>query len=282
MQNRVYDEMMKLAVQQRRANECEAQSFARYCRTPEGAAMLRKHQQAQLGLPADTNVAKSAPAASDWNALVAGIQGMGKGSLSKAIDAALATEAGREAFKIHKRNEMLASKQYTIADITLHDSVEAVRQYNYDMHKANTKPLFMQMVDDVRSRNPSMSMMDAMDHVRSIKPEGEDAWLKFKTLGLANNPMDGALSGRPARTHETLWDSPHSGSRQDAGVNVRPAAPADDTPRFKSATDTWSDIVAEFRKSSGWDWARAVNVLKHHPASCSYYAAMCRENSAAA
>jgi hypothetical protein len=281
-----YETLQKFANEQRRSGESEAQAFARYCRTPEGAKLLRKHQQERLAdsysyLPAaeTARVEKSALAQSDWNALVAGIQGMAKCSLSKAIDAALGTEAGREAFKVHKRAEMMASRQYTQADMITHDSVEAVRQYNYDMRKANTKPLFMQMVDDVRSRNPSMSMTAAMDHVRSIKPEGEEAWQKFKTLGLANDPQDGALSGRPDPSRAPMWEGEQTSSHL---TQPRKFPVADDTPTFKSATEQWSDLVGEFRKSTGWDWARTVNALKHHELSAPYYSAMCRENMPAA
>jgi hypothetical protein len=278
MHTEAYVTLTKFANAQRRAGESEAQAFSRYIQTPEGRELFKQHQQERLGdlgasVPAP--VAKSAPPATAWNALVAGIQQMSKCSLSKAIEAALTTTAGQEAFAAQKRDELIKSG-ISVADLTTYDSIQDVRKYHRDFHKANTKPLFMQMVDDVRSRNPSMTMTAAMDHVRSIKPEGEAAWLKFRTLGLENDPQGGAISGRPPPDRSPLWEGEQTSSHL---TPPRKFPVADDTVTFKSASETWQQIVSEFRKASGWDWARAVSVLKHHPASCQYYSAMVRENS---
>jgi hypothetical protein len=48
MHTETYNAMMKLAREQRRGTESDAQSFSRLAQSPEGHALMRKHQQEQL------------------------------------------------------------------------------------------------------------------------------------------------------------------------------------------------------------------------------------------
>jgi hypothetical protein len=143
------------------------------------------------------------------------------------------------------------------------------------------------MVADLRQKHPHMALSDAQDFVRST-PEGRTAWEEWKKLGVSADPaspMDAPLSGRPAPTHTTMFDSDMSGSRQNAGRDIRPAAPADDTPKFKSAAarvaaDNFAFFVKVLHDASAkagrpWTIDKCISILRACPASAQYFDAAC-------
>jgi hypothetical protein len=56
------------------------------------------------------------------------------------------------------------------------------------------------------------------------------------------DPMDAPVSGRPAPRHETMFDSPMSGSQQNAGRDVRPGPQPDSSVRFKREVRAIADV----------------------------------------
>jgi hypothetical protein len=165
---------------------------------------------------------------------VSGVQQIEKCSLSKAIDIVLASPEGQMAFRAQKRDEMLASGAYTEADMITHDSIEAVRKYRRDSHdvaKAG-QAAWLELVDRARAKYPQMTLSEIYDLVRRENPE---AWWSWKSPA-PGSPASGELSGRPNQPRGNNWTDSQtgsSGSNQRGGSDVRPAAPADDTVRYK-------------------------------------------------
>jgi hypothetical protein len=220
MHTETYDVMMKFARAQRRENESDAQAFSRFSQSPEGRELFAKHQSEQLAdsLPYVTptvSVEKSAPTL--WGSLVASVQKIENCSLSKAIDICLKSPEGREVYDLHTHAERVKSGAWEPADLSYHDT-----RFRADVAKAKntTRSEYEDLVEQTSAKFPNMSRSDVMERVRAMNPA---AWLRFKEMMPdGGNPMDAPVSGKPAPRHETMWDSPASGSRQSAGRDVRP------------------------------------------------------------
>jgi hypothetical protein len=251
MQTEAYDVMMKFAREQRRENESDAQAFSRFSQSPEGRALLAKHQSEQLAdsLPYVTptvSVEKSAPTL--WGSLVASVQKIENCSLSKAIDICLKSPEGREVYDLHTHAERVKSGAWEPADLSYHDT-----RFRADVTKAKSTTLseYERLVEETLTKFPQMTRSDAMSRVQAMNPK---AWENFKLMMPdGGNPMDAPVSGRPAPAHETMWDSPASGSRQSAGRDVRPGPQPDDSVRFKR--DRCAGAIADVFKSIADDEA---------------------------
>ena len=241
MHTETYDVMMKFARAQRRENESDAQAFSRFSQSPEGRELFAKHQSEQLAdsLPYVTptvSVEKSAPTL--WGSLVASVQKIENCSLSKAIDICLKSPEGREVYDLHTHAERVKSGAWEPADLSYHDT-----RFRADVAKAKntTRSEYEDEVEQTLTRFPNMSRSDAMSRVQAMNPA---AWLRFKEMMPdGGNPMDAPVSGKPAPRHETMQDSDFSGSRQNAGRDVRPGPQPSDAVRFKSS-DAESKCVA--------------------------------------
>jgi hypothetical protein len=239
MHTEAYVTLTKFANAQRRADESEAQAFSRYVQSPEGRELFQKHQAEQLGdSQSYAAVEKSAPPPTLWTSLVAGIRKIAKCSEAQAIDMALKTEEGRLAFKVSNRDEL--AKNYEPADMAYYN--QEVDRHLGDMGKAKstTRSEYEDLVEETLAKFPQMSRSDAMARVQAMNPA---AWRKFKEMMPAGgNPMDAPVSGKPAPRHETMFDSPMSGSQQNAGVDVRPGPQPSDAVRFKREARAIADV----------------------------------------
>jgi hypothetical protein len=252
MQTQTYDVMMKFAHEQRRENESDAQAFSRYAQSPEGRELFAKHQSEQLGdsvsytPPGSVAVAKSMPPSTLWTGLVSGIQRIAKCSQSQAIDMAMRTEEGRLAFKVSNAAEM--AKNYDASDTVYYRAeVDAHLGAMGKAAKSTTLSEYERLVEETLAKFPQMTRSDAMERVRALNPE---AWLKFKEMMPdGGDPMDAPVSGKPAPRHETMFDSPMSGSQQNAGRDVRPGPQPSDAVRFKREDDRCVRAVADVFKS---------------------------------
>jgi hypothetical protein len=255
MQTEIYNVMMKFAREQRRENESEAQAFSRYIQSPEGRELFQKHQSEQLGdsvsytPPGSAAVEKSAPPSTLWTGLVAGIRRIAKCSEAQAIDMAMKTEEGRLAFKVSNAAEM--AKNYDASDTVYYRAeVDAHLGALGKAAKSTTLSEYERLVEETLAKFPGMRRSDAMERVRSLNPP---AWENFKLMMPdGGNPMDAPVSGRPAPTHQTMQDSPMSGSQQNAGRDVRPGPQPDDSVRFKR-DDRVAKAIAEVVKGIASD-----------------------------
>jgi hypothetical protein len=279
MQTKAYDALMALAREQRRANESEAQSFSRLAQSPDGHALMRKHQEAQNPgaythnvSPGSAPVEKSAPANTAWNGLVAGVMQIEKCSLGKALEIILKSPSGQMAYRDQVRKERLASGCYTEADMTFLDSVEAVHKYrreSQDIAKADESE-WSKLVEAARKKYPTKTLSEIYDMVRASNPE---SWWSYKSPA-PGDPSSGELSGRPAPKYTPTAGTPDrtgsSGANQRGPeFSVEEMSPP--TPTYKSA-EAQTAInnfrylvellkVASDKAGKHWSYQRCIDVL---------------------
>jgi hypothetical protein len=288
--DQVYSELVRFAEEQRQRGQSSDQAFSHFVsKTAEGQRLFAAYRD-MPGSPFDMNSPAHKPATQQpvakaddgvaWGDLVKAYARSYNLSEAKAIDQLLLTEGGSALFKKQMRAERLRTGAYSEMDMQYLDACDKQADEHRDMHKRVKVSLFEQMVADLREKHPHMALSDAQDFVRST-PEGKTAWEEWKKLGVPADPTQAPISGKPAPRHETMWDSPASGSRQSAGRDVRPAAPADDTPRFKSAAAAVAEsnfgffvkilFDASARAGKPWSIEKCISTLRACPSAAQYF-----------
>jgi hypothetical protein len=279
MQSVHYNEMTKRANAQRRTGESDAQCFARYSATPEGRALMAKHQTEQLGdslsyLPTPQEfvpVNKASNNVANWTALVAGIKKIQGGSEMEAIEAALSTEEGRSAFELAKWSQRAGD--VSLNDIMFEGMISGEHAAIRAEKRARTKSRFEEIGDNIRRRDPTLTQSKAMDLARST-PDGKKAWDEWFKLGVPGNPNNGM--GQSSGRTPSMWtgESGASGANQRGpDFNVE-QMDGPEAVRFKSAADAnkaWRGLIQKVMDATNLPPTRVVELLRRHPVGQSIY-----------
>jgi hypothetical protein len=274
----LYWRMQALADQQREPGQSQAQAFAKFV-SGEGRELMQIHcslsNAGSGGVVSDytapqalVSVAKSIPE-DDWTRLVRLTKKTANCSDNEAINAALSTEAGRYAFAKRKRNDQIATGQFTIADMAALDGAAAEQEHNRDFHKRDDKSEYEEKFDETKRQYPHLSDSKVHDYVRARHPEAwEDHKLgklggKGRQLPRGHVPQPGeehptaATSGRTEPSHAPQWTSDHSGNRPGTTPERTPERPSD-TPAIK--------ILDDLARNSGLSRADIAKYLCSVPA----------------
>jgi hypothetical protein len=285
-----YSALMRFAQLQKQANESEAQCFSRYIqKDPAG----RRLYQAYKRLPSTdldfSQAHKPQPVAKAddeiaWGSLVHAYSKRYGVSEMRAVDEMLRTEGGQKLFRATMKAERLRNPEFTETDYLYEDLCDQQRDQQREFHKANTRPLFLTMVDDIRRRNPNMTQSSAMDFVRST-PEGKVAWEKYRELDVKadpKNPQDAPLSGRPEPSRAPQWRGEQTSSNL---TPPRKFPVADDTPKFKLAEAKvaeenfafFTKVLFDASRKAGKPWSidKCISTLRACPAAAQYFDAAC-------
>jgi hypothetical protein len=177
--SQVYGAMEMIANERRRPGESLAQSFSRFVMTDEGGEMLRIQRSMEgRDIEPSAFITKAAPA-SEWDNLVAKIRQSAKCSESTAVNAAMETEAGRFAFSMKKRQDRIATGQFTVADMQCLDGAARASETQWqDISKRTSYHPYEMAVEHARQAY-GLSESKAHDHVRAKDP---DLWERYKKL----------------------------------------------------------------------------------------------------
>jgi hypothetical protein len=258
----LFHRMHALAQDQHRGpGVSEAQAFCKFVQSDEGREML----QIQMSMDG-RDIEPSRPTTSvakvvdDWDVMVAATRKVTGCSMGKAIDAALATEAGRYAFAKRKRADMVSTGQYSQADLQCLDgiAVEHDRELQKREHVSQTE--YQTEFDKLKAKYPGMTDSDIHTHLIAHSPalwEAHKEQLgklghKGQKLPQAHHQIEQAgdedpkpaRSGRKKPSQAPDWESDHSGS--EPTTPERRVPEEDEEPTVKNI---WQDLRFVHRKN---------------------------------
>jgi hypothetical protein len=285
--DQVYSELVRFAEEQRQRGQTSDQAFSHFVgKTAEGQKLFAAYK-AMPNSPFDMNSPermspseRGVPVAkvddTEWTQLVSTYAKRYGVSEMRAADEMMATPEGMALLKKQLRAERLRNPDFSALDHAQEAIYDQQRAEHAELHKASTKlrSEFEDRVADMRSRFPAMSMTDVLDHTRSLYPK---AWEQFKTLGLAADPQDGAISGRPDPSRAPIWQGEQTSSNLTPPPKVEVMEPPN--PKFKRdqeiAVANWDffvDILKSASEKAGknWDRDQCTSILKRCPAARQY------------
>jgi hypothetical protein len=289
-QQEAYAALMGFAKQQKERGQSDAQAFSSYITKDETGRRLFRAYRDIPGGEFDTTKAdpmkpalKQAPVQKDddveWGALVKAYAKSYSLSDAKAIDQIMLTAEGRKLFRATMKRERMRDPNYSENDYAFLDACDAQRDADYELHKANAKTSeFMDLVNQMRSKFPAMTLSDAMERTQSLYPE---AWRKYREMDVKANPADpnaAPLSGKPTPSRAPNWQGEQTSSEL---TPPRKFPVADDTVRFKSAEAATAEanfafftkILYDASAKAGRPWSveKCIATLRQCPAAAQYF-----------
>jgi hypothetical protein len=293
--DQVYSELVRFAEEQRQRGQSSDQAFAHFIsKTAEGQKLFAAYKampnsQFDMTSPDRMSAAeRGVPVAkvddTEWTQLVKMYAKNYSVSEGAAINQLMACPEGMALLKRQLRVERGRNPDFSALDHAQEAIYDQQREEQRDLHKrTTTQSRYEEMVAEVRRAQPSISELRAGDIVRSTK-DGQEAWQEFLRLGVGN-PNDGELSGKPSPARISQQDSDMSGSRQSRGLGVKPAAPAPDDVKFKSAEaatalanfEFFTKVLFDASRKAGKPWSaeQCVDILKRCPSAKMYLDAAC-------
>jgi hypothetical protein len=293
--DQVYSELQRFAEEQRQHNQSADQAFSHYItKTAEGQKLFAAYKSmpnSQFDMlspdrmsPAERGVPVAKVDDTEWTQLVKLYAKSYNLSEARAVDQLMACPKGMALLKKQLRAERMRNPDFSGLDHQQEAIYDQQRDEQRELHKrTTTQSRYEEMVAEVRRAQPSISELRAGDIVRATK-DGQAAWLEFLRLGVGD-PTTGAISGKPSPARISQVDSDMSGSRQSAGRDVKPAAPADDTVRYKSAEaqtalanfEFFTKVLFDASRRAGKNWSaeQCVSMLMKCPSARVYMDAAC-------
>jgi hypothetical protein len=284
----IYSEMTRFAEMQRQRGESRDQAFAYFVtKTQEGKELFAAYRKLP-GSDFDTtkaepvSVSKPAVVAKDdgpgWSETVAAYAKAYNLSEGAAINQMLACPDGQRMFRSEMRKQRMRNPDFSENDHLYEDACDAAREESR-IAKANTKASeFMDLVSQMRSKFPAMTLSDAMERAQSLYPE---AWRKYREMDVKADPADpnaAPLSGKPTPSRAPLWQGPNTSSEL---TPPRKFPVANDTVRFKSAAAQTAEanfafftkILYDASAKAGRPWSveKCIATLRQCPAAAQYF-----------
>jgi hypothetical protein len=284
-----YAALCKFAEAQRKPGRTIAQGFSDYIQKDEiGQRLFATYKalpnsQFDMTSPdrlsaTERGVPVAKVADTDWSAMVAlyaKSYGLTEGA---AISQIMATPEGMAMFRKQMRAERLRNPDFSENDHLYEDACDAAREESR-VAKANSKASeFMDLVSQMRSKFPAMTLSDAMERTQSLYPE---AWRKYREMDVKAAPADpnaAPLSGRPTPSRAPLWQGPNTSSEL---TPPRKFPVADDTVRYKSAAAATAEANFVFftkilhdasgRAGKPWSVEKCIATLRQCPAAAQYF-----------